>query len=80
MVFSDLLGKHVLVVEDDFLQAIDLTATLEDQGSDVIGPFSDIRDGMTALENASIDVAILDVRLGEGAGFGECLAHGVPSE
>jgi DNA-binding response OmpR family regulator len=64
MIFSDLMGRRVLVVEDDFLQASILISALQAQGSDIIGPYPDIARGIIALENAAIDAAVLDVLLG----------------
>jgi len=34
-----LVGKRVLVVEDDDLQACEVILTLEGQGSEMVGPF-----------------------------------------
>ena len=65
MNFIDLIGKHVLVVEDDYLQASNITLALEDQGSDVIGPFPDLESSLLNLETARIDVAVLDIHLGK---------------
>jgi len=61
--FSDLIGQRVLVVEDDYLQAVDMTLALEEQGSDLVRPFPDLDGGLTALNHASIDAAVLDVHL-----------------
>lgn len=61
--FSDLIGQRVLVVEDDYLQAVDMTLALEEQGSDVVGPFPHLDGGLAALNLASIDAAVLDVHL-----------------
>jgi len=63
MFFADLLGKHVLVIEDDYLQASALRITLEEQGSEVIGPYFDIDDGLAALDLETVDAAVLDVRI-----------------
>ncbi len=62
--FSELLGRCVLVVEDDYFQASDLTIALEDQGCDVVGPFSTLAAGMRAFAKARIDAAVLDIHLG----------------
>ena len=64
MNFIDLVGKHVLVVEDDYLQANNITLALEDQGSNVIGPFPDLESSLQNLEGTIIDVAVLDIHLG----------------
>ncbi|MBB3320449.1 DNA-binding response OmpR family regulator [Rhizobium sp. BK181] len=64
MNFIDLVGKRVLVVEDDYLQASNVTFALEDQGSEVIGPFPDLESSLLSLEARNIDVAVLDIHLG----------------
>ena len=38
----DFQGKHILVLEDDALLAMDMEDFLSDLGVDVIGPVSDI--------------------------------------
>ncbi|MBW9117659.1 response regulator [Rhizobium cauense] len=63
--FSELLSKRILVVEDDYMQSAELSLILELQGSDVVGPFPYLQDGLRAAENGNIDAAVLDVRLGD---------------
>ncbi|OWW02389.1 hypothetical protein ATY81_22395 [Rhizobium sp. R72] len=63
MLLADLLGKHILVVEDDYLQASALGLALEEQGSQVVGPFPSLEDGLCALEHQPVDAAVLDVQL-----------------
>jgi CheY-like chemotaxis protein len=59
-----LLGKRVLIVEDEALVAFELQLSLEDEGAEVIGPALSL---MTAFETVShepnIDLAVLDVDL-----------------
>ncbi|MBW9117335.1 response regulator [Rhizobium cauense] len=63
MLFADLIGKNVLIVEDDSLQASAMRVAMEYQGSQVVGPFPDLDDGFAALEQKPVDIAILDVSL-----------------
>jgi len=56
--------KSVLVVEDEFLIALDLKMMLESGGWRVIGPAARVRDGMRLLEEEAPSVALLDVNLG----------------
>ncbi len=65
MMFSDLLDRRILVVEDDYMQASELSVALELQGSNVVGPFPVPEEGLEAIEHAEVDAAVLDVHLGE---------------
>jgi len=55
----------VLVVEDDALLAYTLAGNLRDAGYRVIGPASNLAGAKRLLADNKIDVACLDVRLGE---------------
>ena len=59
-----LQGRRVLVIEDESLVAMLLETILEDMGCVVIGPESNIDDGLiTANGAASLDAALLDVNV-----------------
>jgi DNA-binding response OmpR family regulator len=60
------LQKTVLIVEDEFLIAMDLKLMLEQQGWRVMGPAATVRETLRLLENKSPTVALLDVNLGDG--------------
>ena len=55
----------VLVVEDDALLAYALAGNLRDVGYRVIGPAANLTAAKRLLADNKIDVACLDVRLGE---------------
>lgn len=57
-----LLGKRVLIVEDEALLALELQFAFEDEGAEVIGPAMslDMALGVVALHD-EIDYAVLDV-------------------
>ena len=58
-------GRHVLVVEDDFLIGHDLAAALEELGVYVLGPVGRVDDALDLLEETTdIDGAVLDINLG----------------
>jgi CheY-like chemotaxis protein len=57
-------GKRILVVEDEFLIALDITGALEQGGLVVIGPLASVRDALRALESEKVDGALLDANLG----------------
>lgn len=69
MIFGNLVGKRVLVVEDDYMQASDLAAILKGQGSEVVGPCPDVSCGQAAVLGGQLDAAILDIKLGSDLVF-----------
>ena len=68
----DLSGKCLLIVEDDYLVASDLTAALEEYGAAVVGPAGTVDQATRLLEeNAQrINAAVLDVNLRGERTFG----------
>jgi len=54
----------VLIVEDEFLIAMDLKLMLEAEGWDVIGPVATVRGALSLLDDGPPSVALLDVNLG----------------
>ena len=59
-----LVGRRVLVIEDESLVAMLLETILEDMGCEVIGPESNIDDGLVAAnETEGLDAALLDVNV-----------------
>lgn len=67
-------GQTILVVEDEPLIAMDVELALLDAGADVLGPVSDERSAMDAIDAATggegggspLRGAVLDVHLGRG--------------
>ena len=58
--------RRLLVVEDDYLIALDLASWLENNGADVLGPAASVDDALMLLTTDSLpDAAVLDIRLGE---------------
>ena len=58
-------GQHILVIEDDYFIAHELTEALEREGAEVVGPVSTVDDARRlALETSKLDGAVLDVNLG----------------
>lgn len=61
---SALAGRQILVAEDEFLIAMELTSVLEDAGAVVLGPFQRVADALACVERGTpIDSAILDIDL-----------------
>ncbi len=60
---------RVLVVEDEYYLATDVSRGLEAEGAQVLGPFPDQDSALAAVEQDRPDCAILDVNFGRGANF-----------
>jgi DNA-binding response OmpR family regulator len=56
-------GMKILVLEDEFLSAMDLASMIEDLGGTVVGPVGRIGQARRLAEQETIDAAILDVKL-----------------
>ena len=57
-------GLVVLIVEDEFLIAMDLEAMLREHGWRVLGPAATVAEALSLLEDGKTpDVALLDVNL-----------------
>jgi CheY-like chemotaxis protein len=62
---SALHDRRILVVEDEYLIALNLADSLEVAGATVIGPVASVDMAVAALASeARIDAAVLDVNLG----------------
>jgi DNA-binding LytR/AlgR family response regulator len=62
---ESLKGRCLLVVEDEYLLAADLTASLESMGVEVVGPAASVEEALSLVENKGgrIDGAVLDINL-----------------
>lgn len=58
------MHKTVLIVEDEFLIAIDLQFLLEQHGWRVIGPAASVQTALRLIEDELPSVALLDINLG----------------
>ncbi|MFC3175396.1 response regulator [Novosphingobium bradum] len=59
----------VLIMEDEFIVALDLSGMAEDLGFRVDGPFATLAEGTSAVAVHCPDAAILDVQLADGEVF-----------
>ncbi|UFM66918.1 response regulator (plasmid) [Paracoccus sp. MA] len=66
---------RILVVEDDYFLAEQLTTEILELGDSVVGPFADVHDAI--LCDDRIEAAILDVKLGDETSF--CIADSLKS-
>jgi len=56
-------GARVLVVEDDSLLAETLCDFMQNAGCEIVGPAATVAAALSLIDQAPIDVAILDIRL-----------------
>lgn len=61
-----LAGTHVLVVEDEFLVALELEHMLDRQGCLVVGPVPSVERALALIREQALDAAILDVNVDGG--------------
>lgn len=67
---SDLDGRAILIVEDDYLLAEELARTVTEAGGRTAGVVPDIAGAMAVLDaGVQVDGALLDVKLGEDLSF-----------
>ena len=60
---ADLAGLRILIVEDEFLLAMELEMMVQQRGSMVLGRVSSVGQAIAALEGEQPDIALLDVNL-----------------
>jgi DNA-binding response OmpR family regulator len=60
---DDLEGISVLLVEDEALLAIDVTAIIEMAGGRVVGPAYSLGQGFSLIDRAKFNCAVLDINL-----------------
>jgi CheY-like chemotaxis protein len=57
-------GRRILILEDEFILALEIQEVLEEAGAEVIGPASTIEKALQMIDNGSrIDAAILDLNV-----------------
>jgi DNA-binding NtrC family response regulator len=65
MATADLMGRRILVIEDDYLVAEILSQMLQDAGAIVLGPIGWRDEALTFISRNSVDfdTVVLDVNL-----------------
>ncbi|MEO6093008.1 MAG: response regulator [Novosphingobium sp.] len=62
---AGLVGRRVLVVEDEYLLATDLAHALEKEAAEVIGPVPSVAQAMALIaDGTDIHLGLLDINLG----------------
>jgi len=64
--WSNIAPLKVLILEDEFLLAMDLEAHLEALGQDVVGVASDAAGAFDLAESEAPDLALVDINLRDG--------------
>ena len=68
-------ARRILIVEDEYLIAMDLKQALESAGVDVLGPVASVADALRLLAgHPPPDGAVLDINLGGESVFPLCEA------
>lgn len=78
---NELNGRRILVLEDDYLAAIDIAQMIEDWGGTVVGPVSRLDQGLALASSEVLDGAVLDVKLNGSCSFAAAdalMTKGVP--
>lgn len=58
-----LMGARILVVEDEYYLAADLSRALEDEGAVVVGPVGSLSEAQASVTAGGFDCAVVDVNL-----------------
>ena len=61
---ASVVGKRILVVDDEPLIAMDIVSSLEDEGCVVVGPAATLEKALALIDTTEIDAAMLDANLG----------------
>ncbi len=59
-------GRRILIVEDEYLIAMEVKRWLQGAGAEVVGPVPSVERALDLIEDEGIDAAILDLNLGDG--------------
>ncbi|GJE49896.1 hypothetical protein GOFOIKOB_2936 [Methylobacterium tardum] len=64
---TPLSGRRILVVEDEYLIAMELKGWLQEAGIEVLGPVPSVDQALDLIDNHRLDAAVLDINLGDGS-------------
>ena len=60
---TPLSGTRVLIVEDEYYLAHDLSRTLVEAGAEVVGPVGSLKDALDEVDAGKFDCAVVDMNL-----------------
>lgn len=78
---TQLTGKRILIVEDEFLVALEAANMLAELGATVIGPAHHAERAIEFARTEALDAALLDINLGSSTSedVADCLrSRGIP--
>jgi two-component SAPR family response regulator len=81
MTTTSLNGLTIMVVEDDFLAALEIKRLVEERAGTVAGPVGRLEQAQQLAQDTSLDGAILDVKLNGSVSLpvvDDLIARGVP--
>ena len=58
-----LVGRRILIVEDEVILAMDLQILLENEGCEIVGPVPNVKTALETLSAHRLDAATLDINL-----------------
>jgi CheY-like chemotaxis protein len=61
-----LFGRRILILEDEYLIAMEMKGWLQEAGVEVIGPVPGVDHALDLIEDHRLDAAVLDINLGDG--------------
>jgi hypothetical protein len=77
---SVLAGRHVLIVEDDILIAMDLEEVLQEAGCASVSLAATVGDAVAQISSRRFDVALLDVTLHGSKVYPAADANATPAQ
>ena len=66
---NHLAGRRVLIIEDEYIVALDIASKVTTRGGIVIGPVGTVNGALKAIKNSDVDGAIVDINLRGKLGF-----------
>ena len=66
---------NVMVVEDEIILAMDISAVIEDSGHHVVAEVTSLREVQAVPSSTGLDVAFVDMQLAEGSNGLDVCAH-----
>ena len=62
-------GTHVLIVEDEFIIALDVEGMVRERGAETVAVAHSLADARRLISSHAFTVSILDVKLRDGSGL-----------